>query len=179
MKKSYKYTTKIEIPEKVTIERKNNFLLFSGPLGKSKLNISKLDKNGFAALSIKEKTLVITSSVEPFFKTLETLLKNRIIGVCQGFLTYLRIVGVGYRATIKQTTLTLKVGYSHDVKYKLPESVRVFLLQPTLVCLFGLEKNQITQIAAKIREIRPPSPYKGKGIRLLQENVIIKQGKQK
>ena len=75
--------------------------------------------------------------------------------------------------------MTLKVGYSHDVKYKIPSSVCIFLIEPTLICLFGIDKNQVTQIAAEIRQIKPPSPYKGKGIRFVNETVFIKQGKQK
>jgi large subunit ribosomal protein L6 len=75
--------------------------------------------------------------------------------------------------------LLLKLGYSHDLIYTIPSSIKVFLLDSTLICLFGLDKNQTTQIAAKIRNLRRPSAYKGKGIRLVNEKVLVKQGKKK
>lgn len=181
MKNIRTYQSSINIPKNLSIEKKNNFLIFCGPLGFSKINLTKLDKKGCAALSldIDKRTIRITSPIQSFFNSLENLIKNKINGICRGFLVYLRIVGIGFRTTLKDDTLILKLGYSHDVKYKIPNPVRVFLIEPTLICLFGLDKNQVTQIAAKIRQIRPPSPYKGKGIRWIDEKIFIKQGKQK
>lgn len=175
------HQSKINIPENVSIEQKQHFLIFSGPLGSSQINIQKIDKKGFCAFQVNqiEKTITLVSSHLHFFKTLEILIKNKIDGVSRGFLAYLRIVGIGYRAVFDKNTLILKVGYSHDVRYQIPSSIRAFLIDNTLICLFGLDKNQITQIAAKIRQIKPPSPYKGKGIRLVDEVIRIKQGKQK
>ena len=102
-------------------------------------------------------------------------------GISRGFLIYLKIVGIGYRANLLENiqTLFLKLGYSHDIIYKIPSSIRVFLLVPTLICLFGVDKNQITQIAAQIRKLRGPTVYKGKGIRILNEKVVLKAGKRK
>ena len=76
-------------------------------------------------------------------------------------------------------TLTLKLGYSHDIKYTLPESLRAFLPEPTLVGLYGIDKNQISQAAASIRRLRPPDAYKGKGIRYEGEKLKLKPGKRK
>ena len=73
----------------------------------------------------------------------------------------------------------LKLGYSHDIIYKIPSSIKLFLLDPTLICFFSVDKNQVTQIAAKIRNLRRPSAYKGKGIRLINEKILLKQGKKK
>jgi large subunit ribosomal protein L6 len=75
--------------------------------------------------------------------------------------------------------LRLKVGFSHDLVFQIPDSIRLFLIEPTLICLYGIDKNQVTQIASKIREIQPPSVYKGKGIAFSEEVVILKQGKRK
>jgi large subunit ribosomal protein L6 len=95
----------------------------------------------------------------------------------------MRIVGVGYRAEIIKNEinqiLCFKIGLSHDFQYNIPKSVRVFLIEPTLICLYGVDKNQVTQIAAKIRQIKPPSVYKGKGIRLINEVIVMKPGKRK
>ena len=100
-------------------------------------------------------------------------------GISRGFLIYLKIVGIGYRAHLEQNTLFLKLGYSHDIIYNIPSSIKIFLLDPTLLCLFGIDKNQLTQIASNLRKLRKPSVYKGKGIRLLNEKINIKTGKRK
>ena len=110
---------------------------------------------------------------------IRTLIKQKQQGVSRGYFTYLRLIGVGYRVFLVQNQLTFKLGFSHFVKVTVPSSIRVFLPEPTLICFYGLDKNQVTQIAAKIKEIKPPSPYKGKGIRILDAQVRIKVGKKK
>lgn len=107
------------------------------------------------------------------------LYSQKLEGVSRGFFTYLQVVGVGFRVFLVQDILTFKLGFSHFVKVRLPESVKVFLPEPTLICLYGLDKNQVTQIAAKIQQIKPPSPYKGKGIKLLDTQIRLKAGKKK
>lgn len=78
-----------------------------------------------------------------------------------------------------EQTLTLRLGFSHDLAYTLPQSLRAFLPEPTLIGLYGIDKNEVTQAAARIRALRPPSVYKGKGIRLVDEQVKVKAGKKK
>ena len=97
----------------------------------------------------------------------------------RGYVVYLRIVGIGYRASLKEQVLTFKLGFSHDVTYSLPTSLRAFLPEPTLVGLYGLDKNQVTQAAAKIIALKPPSAYKGKGIRMADTTPRLKAGKKK
>lgn len=175
------YQTMIKIPQGVTVKKNNNILLFSGPLGTTILNLQKIDPIGIGSifLDIQNNNLQIRTLSKSFFGLFKSLLQNKLQGVSRGFLVYLRIVGIGYRAHIENKTLFMKLGYSHDILYKIPESVRIFLLEPTLLCLFGIDKNQITQVAAKIRQIRKPSVYKGKGIRLLNEKIVLKAGKRK
>lgn len=175
------YQTIIKIPQGVTVKKNNNILIFSGPLGTTKLNLQKIDPIGIGSifLDIQKNTLKIRTLSKSFFGLFKNLLQNKLQGVSRGFLVYLRIVGIGYRAHIENKTLFMKLGYSHDILYKIPESVRIFLLEPTLLCLFGIDKNQITQVAAKIRQLRKPSVYKGKGIRLLNEKIVLKAGKRK
>lgn len=181
MRKKKNYQSEIKIPKAVHVERKKDIMIFTGPLGCSKINIKKLDHKGCLAVTIsrEKKVISILSPLESNYGSFVNLIKNKIYGVSQGYLLYLRIVGIGYRCILQNNTLTFKVGFSHDVRYKIPTSIRIFLIEPTLICLFGVDKHQITQVAAQIRDIRPPSTYKGKGIRLLHENVPIKQGKQK
>jgi len=179
--KSQVYHHSFQIPEKVTIEKKNNLLKFSGPLGSTYLNLNKIDPNGLGGLSFNYETkkLDLISPSKSFFGLFKKLIENKIIGVTRGFLIYLKIIGIGYRASLNNDNLLLKLGYSHDIIYKIPSSIKLFLLDPTVICLFGIDKNQVTQIGAKIRNLRKPSAYKGKGIRLINEKVLLKQGKKK
>jgi large subunit ribosomal protein L6 len=181
MRNQKQYYTEIKIPENITIKRKTNLLYFSGPLGYTVLNLKKVDPNGSSALKINEDstTLKLITNCKAYHGLLKTLIENKIQGMSRGFLIYLKIVGIGYRAQLEHNTLFLKLGYSHDILYRIPSSIRVFLLDPTLICLFGIDKNQVTQVAAKLRNFRKPSVYKGKGIRLLNENIFLKTGKRK
>lgn len=181
------------IPETVTLEKKDHLVEFSGPLGSTSLNLHKLDPNGLGGvlLNSKKNQLEIVSPSKSFFGLFKKLIENKIKGITRGFLVSLKINGIGYRATLspssvcslekkeKSETLSLKLGYSHDILYQIPPSVKVFAVDPTLLCLFGLDKNQLSQIAAKIRHLRRPSVYKGKGIRLVTEKIFLKQGKKK
>lgn len=188
MKQIKNYKTKIIIPDNVKIIKKQNSLFFYGPLGSAELSLEKLDVLGVTALqycndNFTKKNFFLTSNSKRFFVCISNIIQNKIIGVCSGFLIAMRIIGVGYRAEIikngKNQILCFKIGFSHDLEYVIPSSVRIFLLEPTVIYLYGVDKNQITQIAAKIRQIKPPSVYKGKGIRLLNESVFTKPGKRK
>jgi large subunit ribosomal protein L6 len=200
MKLSQNYEIKINIPENVQIEKKNNTLFISGPLGFTELNLKKLDPDGIGAISLeknkktnnltvftsgtsakKEKFCFCTNS-KAFFGCVSSIIQNKIHGVTRGFLVYIRIIGVGYRAQLEgfdKQNLHLKLGFSHDSKFELPPSIRAFLLEPTLICLYGIDKNQVTQIASKIKQIKIPSVYKGKGIRLAHENISLKARRRK
>ena len=127
------------------------------------------------------QTLCLSFKDKSMLETFKKLISNRLHGVRFGFTLYLRVVGVGYRVSYKfqNHRLIFKVGLSHDVEFQLPPSIRVFVLEPTLFCLFGINKNQVTQVGAKIRMIRPPEVYKGKGIRLVEEEIKLIQGKRK
>ncbi|HSL94762.1 MAG TPA: 50S ribosomal protein L6 [Thermoleophilia bacterium] len=106
-----------------------------------------------------------------------TLIANMVDGVTAGFEKRLEIVGVGYRATLKGEALELVVGYSHPVVVEPPEHVSFETPQPTVVLVKGIDKQVVGEVAAKIRALRPPEPYKGKGIRYAGEHVQRKVGK--
>ena len=127
------------------------------------------------------QTLCLSFKDKSMLETFKKLISNRFHGVRFGFTLYLRVVGVGYRVSYKSQNhrLIFKVGLSHDVEFQLPVSIRVFVLEGTLFCLFGINKNQVYQVGAKIRMIRPPEVYKGKGIRLVEEKIKLKEGKRK
>src|SRR5947209_8286747 len=166
---------------------RDKLLIFSGPLGEVKLNLKKVDPFGLGKLKISEdkQKIIINHKSKKDLKPLKTLIQGKIYGVTIGYLLSLRIVGVGYRVFLQEDiknskkNLIFKMGYSHDIKYQLPKSVRGFVLEPTLLCIYGIDKNQVAEIANKIRNIRPPENYKGKGIRFVNEKITLLQGKRK
>lgn len=181
MKKKNNYILKKSLPKEIKIKQIGSILIFSGPLGNNTLNLKKIDKKGYGIffLNTEKKQILFSTQSKSFFGTITNIIENKIQGVSRGFLLYLRIIGIGFRATLDKNILTFKIGLSHDVKFFIPGSIRVFLVEPTLICLYGIDLNQLTQTAAKIRNIKPPSAYKGKGIRLFDEIVHVKQAKQK
>lgn len=105
------------------------------------------------------------------------LLHNMVVGVSQGFQKELQCIGVGYRASLQGTTLELLVGFSHPVKVEAPEGITFEVPEPTKIMVRGIDKELVGQVAADIRGVRPPEPYKGKGIRYVEEFVRRKAGK--
>ena len=191
MKNIKNYKAHIIIPKQVKVEKKNGNLIFHGRLGVCFINLNVYDSIGVLALNLNEDNdkIIISSFKKSFFKCMLKQIKEKIIGVELGFLLVLRVIGVGYKIEIQNPNLNepkhlnqilfFKIGFSHDFKYVLPLSVKVFLLEQNYISIYGIDKNQVTQIAAKIREIKPPSPYKGKGIRVVNEKISLKQGKKK
>jgi large subunit ribosomal protein L6 len=125
--------------------------------------------------------LVERPSDEPRFRALHglsrTLVANMIDGVTTGFTKTLEIVGVGYRAETKPFGLTLSLGYSHPIEYKAPEGITLRAATPTVVEVSGTNKEVVGQVAAEIRSLRPPEPYKGKGVKYQGEVIRRKAGK--
>ncbi len=108
-----------------------------------------------------------------------TLVANLVDGVTGGFEKSLEIIGVGYRAQVKGRNLQLQLGLSHDVVFPIPEGIDVKCPSQTSIIVSGIEKQKVGQVAAEIRQFRPPEPYKGKGIRYVGEYVFRKEGKKK
>ena len=191
------YTRTIVLPPKVQIKTRENSLFFEGPLGLIEVDIASIDSLGLGFFKINTELHQIeifvkksSKNSKAFFGSILSLFSNNIHGVCQGFLVYLELVGVGFRAVIheeKQNTeshgsiqkIEFKIGQSHEILFSMPQNIRVFSPKPTLLCLYGLDFQQITQIASHIRNLRPPEPYKGKGIRQKDEFIRIKVGKKK
>ncbi|MEA4862121.1 MAG: 50S ribosomal protein L6 [Victivallaceae bacterium] len=106
-----------------------------------------------------------------------SLINNMVIGVTKGFRKDLQIVGVGYRAQISGTKLTLNIGYSHPVVYQVPEGAKVSVNDQGVIVVEGADKQLVGAVAAAIRRFREPEPYKGKGIRYVGEKITLKEGK--
>jgi large subunit ribosomal protein L6 len=111
--------------------------------------------------------------------TLRQLVNNMVVGVSKGFEKKLSLVGVGYKASVAGNKLNLAVGYSHPVNVEMPAGITVATATPTEILIKGADRQRVGQIAAEIRAIRPPEPYKGKGIRYADEKITIKETKKK
>ncbi|RMX03598.1 50S ribosomal protein L6 [Corticibacter populi] len=151
-------------------------------------------KGSAAQLSVAENVLVKVSQEDGALRfapandsreadalagTLRQLVNNLVIGVTKGFERKLNLVGVGYKAAVNGKKLNLSVGFSHPVEFDLPEGVAAATPTPTEIILKGADKQVLGQFAAIVREVRPPEPYKGKGIRYSDETVVIKETKKK
>ena len=108
-----------------------------------------------------------------------SLVNNLVVGVSEGFMINLEIQGVGYRAAVQGRSLNLDLGYSHQVKFPIPDGIEIACEKPTLISVQGADRQQVGQVAAEIRQFRKPEPYKGKGIRYAGEYVRRKEGKKK
>jgi large subunit ribosomal protein L6 len=111
--------------------------------------------------------------------TSRTLISNLIAGVSKGFEERLEINGVGYRAAVQGKNLQLALGYSHDVVYPIPEGITIATPKPVEIVITGSDRQKVGQVAAEIRDYRPPEPYKGKGIKYSAERIFRKEGKKK
>jgi large subunit ribosomal protein L6 len=120
-----------------------------------------------------------TKRARALWGTSRARVNNIVLGVTTGFEKKLEITGVGYRAAVQGKTLQLALGYSHDVNYPIPAGVTIVTPKPTEITISGIDKRQIGQIAAEIRALRAPEPYKGKGVKYAIEFIFRKEGKKK
>ena len=171
----------ILIPEKVKVVLTGNILNVDGPLGKKLLNIDtnvfelKIDEG--KSVSIKPKNL--NQDTKRLWGMNRSLLNNAIIGISKGYSKTLELSGVGYRASIKGKQLSMQLGFSHDVNFDIPDSVKIIVEKQTIVKISGSDKQEVGMIASKIKSFRPPEPYKGKGIKEQGQYILRKEGKKK
>ncbi len=169
----------IEIPIGVTVQVNNREINVQGSLGSDSYRLL----NGID-LRIEENKIAVIKDGDDKDKKLSalhglsrSLISNIITGVSSGFKKELELVGVGYRATQQDKSVELFIGYSHSITFTPPEDVTVKIIDPTKIEVFGIDKQKVGQVAANIRKLRPPEPYKGKGIRYKNEYVKRKAGK--
>ncbi len=120
-----------------------------------------------------------TKRARALWGTSRARVNNLVIGVTSGFEKKLEITGVGYRAAVQGKVLQLALGYSHDVNYPIPNGISIATPKPTEITISGIDKQQVGQVAAEIRAIRGPEPYKGKGVKYANEFIFRKEGKKK
>lgn len=168
----------ITIPAGVTVDIKaGNEVTVSGPKGALTRTF-----NPILGIEINEGILTVSRPNEEkhtkqLHGTTRALLANMVEGVSAGFTKELELVGIGFRATLKGKTLTLKIGYSHLVNFEIEEGLTVECPNETSIKISGIDKQRVGEFAANVRAVRKPEPYKGKGIRYKGENVRRKEGK--
>ena len=118
-----------------------------------------------------------SKQVMAFWGLTRTLVNNMVVGVSEGFSRTLNVEGVGYRASVSGSTLTLNVGYSNPVEFQLPQGISGEVTKENAIIIQGIDKELVGQTAARIRKVRKPEPYKGKGIRYAGEHIVRKVGK--
>jgi len=167
----------IEVPGGVEVDVKPGHVTVKGPKGELAQDVSP-----DMTVKVEDGKLTVERPTNrPSHRALHgltrSLIANMIVGVTDGYQKVLTIEGVGYRAQAKGKNLELALGYSHPVSIECPEGIEFELPQPTEIIVKGIDKQQVGQIAANIRESRPPEPYKGKGIRYRDERILRKVGK--
>lgn len=167
----------VNIPEKVKVTLTPPHLTVEGPKGSLSMSFSDL-----VQVNVDESELRVTTTSEhrksrAMHGLTRSLIQNMVTGVTQGFTKSLEIQGVGYRAEADAEKLTLNVGYSNPVVMPIPDGLSVDVEKNTIIHVRGIDKQQVGELAARIRRVRKPEPYRGKGIRYLGEQIRRKVGK--
>jgi large subunit ribosomal protein L6 len=169
----------ITVPKGAEISIANAMLTVKGPLGtlthQLHPSIGLEHKDGIINVAIKEST----PESNALSGTTRALVNNMVVGVTKGFERKLSLVGVGYRAQAQGNSLKLQLGFSHEINYPLPNGVKAETPSQTEIIIKGANKQQVGQVAAEVRAYRSPEPYKGKGVRYVDEVVHLKETKKK
>lgn len=169
----------ITIPKGLEVSVQGSKIIFKSPKSQKELethnrvNISL--KDGVLSFGLKEDSSE-GLNLNAFWGTYRALANNIVIGLTSGFSKQLEINGVGYKAAVKGKILELSLGFSHPINYEIPDGVEVNI-DKNIITLKGNDKQQIGQIASEIRAFRPPEPYKGKGVKYVEETILRKAGK--
>ena len=167
----------IDIPKGVNIDIKDNLVTVKGPKGTLSQELT-----GGIAIKIEDGKIKVTRPSESkehrsLHGLYRSLINNMVEGVTKGFQKDLEIEGVGYRAEMSGTSITLRLGHSHPIKVDPPEGITLEVPSPTAITVKGIDKHLVGQVAANIRRLREPEPYKGKGVRYKGEHIRRKAGK--
>ena len=171
----------ISIPDKVKVMLNGDMINIEGPLGKKTINIDldifELNINEGKEVSIKPK--INNQNNKRLWGMNRSLINNAIIGASKGYEKILELSGVGYRAALKGNVLNLQLGFSHDINFNIPEGVKIQVEKQNILKITGTDKQQVGMVSAEIKSIRPPEPYKGKGIKEQGQHILRKEGKKK
>jgi len=170
----------VVIPETVEVKLADaeNLFTVKGPKGELSLDLISdisvtLLEDGAVKVSSNGKTRFSKAAAGTF----RSLIQNMVIGVTEGYVKELELIGVGYRAKSQGKTLNLTLGFSHPVNYEVPDGIEISTPSQTEISISGVDKQKVGQVAAELRAIRPPEPYKGKGVRYKGEQISLKETK--
>lgn len=169
----------VKIAQGVTIDVSGQQVTVKGKNGELKISVPQEIAIKKDASVIEFKPASASKQARALWGTVRNTVNNMVTGVSQGFKMNLEMTGVGYRAAVDKGILSLFLGYSHEIKYAPPKGVTLKCEKPTNIEITGADKRLVGQVAAEIRSLRPPEPYKGKGIRRDSEKVRRKEGKKK
>ncbi len=167
----------ISLPEKVSVKEDAGIILVEGPKGKLEFSLPKGISLGTEEGTIELKRETELRQHRALHGTCRSIVNNMVIGVTIGFKKNLEIVGVGFRAAVKGDKLDLSLGKSHPILHPIPSGVKVTVTDNTKIEVEGIDKQEVGQFAAEVRNYYPPEPYKGKGVRYVDEYVRRKAGK--
>lgn len=178
----------VSIPEGVEVQVNGQEVKAKGKLGELSLTVHDdvavemgevSNDDGKTSKVVKLSAKNDSRFAGQIWPTMRTLVNNIVIGVSEGYKKDLEIKGVGYRANLQGQTLVMSLGFSHEVRYDIPQGIKVEVDKQTAISISGIDKQLVGQVAAKIRGFKPPEPYKGKGIRYVDEYILRKEGKKK
>jgi large subunit ribosomal protein L6 len=167
----------VELPSGVEFSIAENIVTIKGSKGQMQHNLHPLVSVSQEGNQLKMVKNDDSKSANALAGTTRALLQNIVTGVSVGFERKLTIIGVGYRAQVQGKVLDLTLGFSHPVKFEIPEDITIETPTQTEIVIKGFDKQKVGQVAANIRAYRPPEPYKGKGVRYSDENVVRKEAK--
>lgn len=176
------------IPEGVEVQVNGQQIKAKGKLGELQLDIHDLvsvelqdiaNDDGKSSKAVKLAARDDTREAKQIWPTMRTLVNNIMVGVSAGYKKDLEIKGVGYRANLQGQDLVMSLGFSHEVRYRIPDGIKVEVDKQVAISVTGIDKQKVGQVAANIRGFKPPEPYKGKGIRYVDEFILRKEGKKK
>ena len=169
----------VPVTDGVTVTVDGQVVKAKGPKGEREFVVNDLCKVALEDHGITVTPVDQSKAARSMWGMSRTQISNLIEGVHSSFTRKLELVGVGYRAQMKGSSLSLALGFSHDVDYPVPDGVKIETPKPTEIVISGIDKQQIGQVASEIRSFRPPEPYKGKGVKYEGEYIFRKEGKKK
>ncbi len=167
----------IGIPKGVELKISQDRVMVKGPKGELSLKVGSTIKVELSDSQVNVTRKSDDRMGRSFHGLVRAQLANMVHGVMEGFEKILEINGVGYKAQMQGSDLLLTLGFSHPVNFKIPKGIEAKVEKQTIIKIKGIDKQQVGEIAARIRELKPPEPYKGKGIRYQEEQVRRKEGK--
>ncbi|MCW2245573.1 large subunit ribosomal protein L6 [Azospirillum fermentarium] len=169
----------VAVPAGVDVKIDGKVVSVKGKLGQLSLTLVDDVSAELADGKVVVKPANDSRRAYTMWATSRTLVNNMVKGVADGYTVNLEINGVGYRAAVQGKELVMQLGFSHDVKYPIPEGIAIKCDKPTSITITGFDKQKVGQVAAEIRGWKKPEPYKGKGIKYDNETILRKEGKKK